>query len=153
MYQALRCSMSTLQPQGPPKSGHTNHTEKHPRPQRPTPTNNAPSTANIHHKLEHMENKHPHIHQCIPPQHTNARIGQRYAEAAHIDKSRGAKPIGQLHSSVALQQHTKPTTSGDPSQWTRISSSAISPITPREPGSPKANPEHPNSKGTKVVIM
>ena len=25
--------MSTLQPQGPPKSGHTNHTEKHPRPQ------------------------------------------------------------------------------------------------------------------------
>ena len=42
MYQALRCSMSTLLPQGPPKSGHTNHTEKHPHPQRPTPTNKHP---------------------------------------------------------------------------------------------------------------
>ena len=75
--------MSTLQPQGPPKSGHTNHTEKHPHPQGPTPTNKAPSTPRIYQRLEHMENKHPHIYQCIPPQHTNARIGQRYAEAAH----------------------------------------------------------------------
>ena len=45
MYQALRCSMSILQPQGPPKSGHTNHTEKHPHPQRPTPTNKADAQA------------------------------------------------------------------------------------------------------------
>ena len=145
MSQALRCSMSTLQPQGPSKSGQTNHTEKHSHPQRPTPTNKAPSTPSIHQRLEHTENKHPHIHQCIPPQHTKARIGQRYAEAAHTDKSRGAKPTGQLQSSVALQHHTNPTISGTPSQRTRTS--------PREPGSPKANPEHPNSKGTKVVIM
>ena len=88
--------MSTLQPQGPPKNGQTNHTEKHPRPQRPTPTNKALSTPSIYQRLEHTKNKHPHIHQCIPPQHTNPRIGQRYAEAAHTDKSRGAKPTGQL---------------------------------------------------------
>ena len=145
--------MSTLQPQGPPKNSHTNHTNKHPRPQRPTPTNKAPSTPSIHQRLEHMKNKHPHIHQCIPPQHTNAHIGQRYAEAAHNDKSRGAKPTSQLQCPVALQQNTKPTVSSSPSQQTRTSLSAISPTTPGEPGSPKANPEHPNSKGTKVVIM
>ena len=144
---------TTLQPHVPPKSGHTNHNEKHLRPQRPTPTNKAPSTPSIHQRLEHTKNKHPHIHQCTPPQHTNARIGQRYAEAAHTDKSRGAKPTGQLQSPVALQQHMKPTISSRPSQRTQTSPSAISPTIPGEPGNPKANPEHPNSKGTKVVIM
>ena len=107
-YQALRCSMSTLQPQGPPKSGHNNHTEEHQRPQRPTPPpqkKKALSTPSIHQRLEHMKGKHPHIHQCIPPQHTNARIGQRYAEAAHTDKSRAAKTIGQLQSPVAHEAH------------------------------------------------
>ena len=129
--------MSTLQPQGPPKSSHTNHTEKHLRPQRPTPTNKAPSTPSIHQRLEHMQNKHPHIHQCIPPQHSNAYIGQRYAEAAHTDKSRGAQPTRQLHSPVALQQHTKPTISGSPSQQTQTSPSAISPTTPANLEAPK----------------
>ena len=129
--------MSTLQPQGPPKSGHTNHTEKHPCPQRPTPTNKALNTPSIHQRLEHMKNKHPDIHQCIPPQHTNARIGQRYAEAAHTNKSRGAKPTGQLQSPFVLQQHMKPTISGSPSQWTRTSPSAINPTTPGNPEAPK----------------
>ena len=111
-------------------------TETNPHQQTPPPM----STPSIHQKLEHTENKHPHIHQCKPPQHTNTRIGQRYAEAAHTDKSRGAKSTGKLQSSVALQQHTKTTISGSPSQWTRTSSSAISPTTPREPGSPQSKP-------------
>ena len=121
-------------------------TETNPHQQSPKYTQHTPKTGT------HGEQA-PHIYQCIPPQHTNARIGQRYAEAAHTYKNRGAKPTGQLQSPVALQQHTKSTVSSSPSQRTRTSPSAISPTTPGEPGSPKANPEHPNSKGTKVVIM
>ena len=138
--------MSSLQPQGPLKSGHTNHIEKHPHPQRPTPTNKASSTPSTHQRLKHMKNKHPHIHQCIPPQHTNARIGQRYAEAAHTDKSRGAKPTSQLQSPVVLQQHTKPTISGSPSQWTRTSPSIISPTIQGNLEAPKQTQNIPIAK-------
>ena len=104
------------------------------------------STPSIHQKLEHTENKHPHIHQCIPPQHTNARIGQRYAEAAHTDKSRGAKSIGQLQSSVALQQHTKPTISGSPSQQTQTSPAQSTEPPPWNPEAPKLTQNIPMVK-------
>ena len=103
-YQALRCSMSTLQPQGPHKSGHTKHrrtsasTETNPQKQSPKYTQHTPKTGT-------HEGQAPHIHQCIPPQHINTRIGRRYAEAAHTNKSRGAKPIGQLQSPVAQEAH------------------------------------------------
>ena len=92
--KALRCSMFTLQPQGPPQSGHTNHTEKHLRPRRPTPTNKAPSTPNTGTRREQALS-HPPVHTTPTHQHPPACSGQRYAKAAHTDKHRGAKPTSQ----------------------------------------------------------
>ena len=125
--------MSTLQLPDPPQKHHTNHTGKHPRPRRLTSTNKAPSTPSIHQKLEHMENKHPHIHQCIPPPHIDA-----HWPAVERDVQKQYTPInaeGRLHRPVlsAHQQHTKRTTSGHehlPAQSTQPSPG--NPETPKQ---------------------
>ena len=97
-------------------------------------------------------------HQQIPKytQHTpkTGTHGEQAPPHLPVHTTTESTPMPTLDRDMQKQQHhTKPTISGSPSQRTRTSPSAISPTTPREPGSPKANPEHPNSKGTKVVII
>ena len=90
--------MSTLQPQGPPQSGHTSHTEKasasmetNPHQQSPEYTQHTPKT------ITHGEQalSHPPVHTTPTHQCPAARSGQRYAKAAYTNKHRGAKPTSQ----------------------------------------------------------
>ena len=95
--------MSMLLPQGLPQSGYTNHTKKtsastetNPHQQSPQYTQHTPKTGT------HGEQApaHPPVHTTTTHQCPLVWSRQRYAKAAHTNKCRGAKPTGQLQSTV-----------------------------------------------------
>ena len=153
ILKQLRCSTFTLQPPGSPQNGHTNHAEKHPCPPRMNLTHQIPSTHSTHQKPTGMH-REP-TRQTSTPIPTSAhpvRIStptdlywtEICKSSTHTNKYRGTQPTSQLPVHTGSTQ-SLPSAEAHPSRHKHLTVQSTQPPH-KEPGNPKANPEHLNNQ-------